>query len=62
MLIIRPPVNPWRGTRGTDSWGSGVFGASRDGGARQHLGLDFIAVVGDDVCAPITGTVASAVL
>lgn len=55
MLTIVPPVSPWRGTRGTDSWGSGVFGASR--GGRQHAGLDFVAVVGDDVVAPFTGSV-----
>ena len=26
-LKIVPPVSPFRGLRGTDSWGSGVFGA-----------------------------------
>ena len=57
MLTIHPPVQPFRGTRGTDSWGSGVFGASRDQGARPHLGLDFIAVVGDTIVAPFTGSV-----
>lgn len=57
MRGIAVPVWPFRGTRGMDSWGSGNFGASRDGGAREHLGLDFLAIVGDEVRAPITGTV-----
>lgn len=56
-VTIVPPISPFRGIRGVDSWGSGTFGASRDGGARQHQGLDFIAVVGDEVHAPITGTI-----
>jgi peptidoglycan LD-endopeptidase LytH len=55
--IIIPPVRPFRGTRGVDSWGSGVFGASRDGGGRQHLGLDFTSVTGDVVVAPFPGVI-----
>lgn len=58
-IRIACPVDPYRGIRDMDPWGSGVFGASRDGGARQHSGLDFLALPGDDVCAPITGTVVS---
>jgi len=57
MLVIHPPVQPFRGNRGVDSWGSGVFGASRDGGSRQHLGLDFTSVTGDAVVAPFPGKV-----
>lgn len=54
---IAPPVRPYRGIRQMDSWGSGVFGASRDGGGRQHAGLDCIAVPGDEVVAPFPGLV-----
>lgn len=54
---IAPPVRPYRGTRGTDSWGSGVFGASRDGGGRAHAGLDCIAIPGDLVVAPFPGVI-----
>lgn len=56
-MRIGLPVRPYRGIRGTDSWGSGVFGASRDGGSRVHQGLDFVTVVGDAIHAPITGIV-----
>lgn len=52
MKTISLPVQPWRGFRDTDSYGSGVFGASRDGGARKHLGRDLIAQPGDLVVAP----------
>lgn len=55
MMTIYPPVRPWRGTRNTDSWGSGVYGASRDGGNRAHMGTDFISVPGDEVVAPFPG-------
>jgi len=57
MSVIVPPVRPFRGNRGVDSWGSGVFGASRDGGSRAHLGLDFTSVTGDTVVAPFPGTI-----
>lgn len=40
-----------------DTHGSGHFWASRDGGERHHLGVDFIAVPGDEVLSPIDGTV-----
>lgn len=46
-MILAPPVRPWRGFRDTDLYGSGVFGASRDGGARPHPGWDCITVPGD---------------
>lgn len=52
MKTVSLPVKPWRGFRDTDSYGSGVFGASRDGGARKHLGRDLISQPGDLVVAP----------
>lgn len=57
MQAILPPVRPYRGRRDTDPQGSGVFGASRDGGARKHLGLDLLSVPGDQVVSPIFGMV-----
>ena len=56
-LILGPASLPWRGTRGTDKYGSGVFGADRDGGSRQHLGRDYIALPGDPGISPIKGKV-----
>lgn len=56
VKILRP-IQPTRGLRNTDAYGSGAFGASRDGGARKHLGRDYISVVGDPVVAPIAGVV-----
>jgi len=38
-----------------DAYGSGGFGASRDGGARRHAGVDFVADAGQTVVAPISG-------
>jgi murein DD-endopeptidase MepM/ murein hydrolase activator NlpD len=46
-----------RETRGLDAYGYGEFGASRDGGSRQHEGVDFIAEAGQAVTAPISGYV-----
>lgn len=43
--------------RGTDRYGSGAFGASRDGGARKHLGVDYVAQPGDTWYSPIYGKV-----
>ena len=40
-----------------DAYGSGRFGASRDGGKRRHEGVDLVAAVGDTVIAPIAGRV-----
>lgn len=40
-----------------DAYGSGEFGASRDGGSRRHAGVDFIADAGQTVVAPISGYV-----
>ncbi|HEY8572072.1 M23 family metallopeptidase [Phenylobacterium sp.] len=44
-------------TRGHDAYGYGEFGASRDGGSRQHEGVDFVAEAGQQVVAPISGYV-----
>lgn len=43
--------------RDHDAYGSGHFGASRDGGARIHAGVDFVAKAGQAVVAPISGYV-----
>ncbi|MBW8814152.1 MAG: M23 family metallopeptidase [Caulobacterales bacterium] len=40
-----------------DVYGEGAFGASRDGGARPHEGVDFRAHAGQTVEAPISGYV-----
>lgn len=44
-----------KGERGRDAYGEGEFGASRDGGARRHEGVDFKADAGQTVAAPISG-------
>lgn len=41
-LLIRP----------RDQYGEGVFGASRDGGSRQHMGLDLAVWPGTPVYPP----------
>lgn len=46
------PIKPKRGVRQIDAAGDGRYGASRDGGTRQHLGVDLLAHPGDDVVAP----------
>jgi murein DD-endopeptidase MepM/ murein hydrolase activator NlpD len=43
--------------RGVDAYGSGAFKASRDGGERQHQGVDYVARAGQAVWAPISGLV-----
>ncbi|HLZ75433.1 M23 family metallopeptidase [Phenylobacterium sp.] len=43
--------------RGTDAYGEGRFHASRDGGARDHEGVDYVATAGQAVSAPISGYV-----
>ncbi len=51
-------INPTgQAPRTHDAYGFGAFGASRDGGARQHEGVDFIAQAGQPVAAPISGYV-----
>lgn len=51
-------VNPTGGAmRGFDAFGYGHFGASRDGGTREHKGVDYRAEAGQPVKAPISGYV-----
>ena len=44
--------------RVADAYGEGRFHASRDGGAREHEGVDYVATAGQAVEAPISGYVA----
>jgi len=51
-------VNPTGETvREHDGYGFGHYGASRDGGEREHAGIDFVAEAGQEVVAPISGYV-----
>ncbi|CAN5515815.1 hypothetical protein BH10PSE3_BH10PSE3_17860 [soil metagenome] len=51
-------ANPTGGVpRGHDDFGDGQFGARRDGGAREHEGVDYVARAGQDIAAPISGYV-----
>jgi murein DD-endopeptidase MepM/ murein hydrolase activator NlpD len=43
--------------RSHDAYGEGRFHASRDGGLRQHEGVDYVARAGQSVEAPISGYV-----
>lgn len=43
--------------RGEDAYGEGRFHASRDGGERDHEGVDYVATAGQTVDAPISGYV-----
>lgn len=43
--------------RGHDAFGDGWFHAARDGGAREHEGVDYDARAGQAVVAPISGYV-----
>lgn len=56
MLKFRPVIRPFR-RRKCDKFGCGSFGASRDGGARSHAGMDVLSEVGSPVFAPFGGTV-----
>lgn len=58
-MKIVPPVFPYRGLRGVDSWGAGGFMSPRDRGARRHYGLDFLGLPGDTIVASIGGVVES---
>lgn len=50
--------NPTGGVpRGHDEFGDGQFGARRDGGSRDHEGVDYVAKAGQDIAAPISGYV-----
>jgi len=53
-ILVNPTGRP---VRGADDYGSGLFGARRDGGARVHAGVDFVADPGQTVVAPISGRV-----
>jgi murein DD-endopeptidase MepM/ murein hydrolase activator NlpD len=51
-------ANPTLGEiRGHDAYGSGKFGARRDGGKRKHEGADFVAAPGSVVFSPLGGVV-----
>lgn len=51
-------VNPTgQAPRVHDAYGSGAFGASRDGGSRHHEGVDYAALPDQAVLAPISGFV-----
>ncbi|MFZ7126998.1 MAG: hypothetical protein ACOWWM_12675 [Desulfobacterales bacterium] len=39
--------------RQKDKWGSGAYGARRDGGSRMHRGTDYICHPGQPVVCPI---------
>ena len=41
----------------SDSYGDGHFGASRDGGARDHEGIDLVVVPGEVVYSPMDAVV-----
>ena len=45
-------------TRQADAYGEGRFHAARDGGEREHEGVDYVATAGQTVEAPISGYVA----
>ena len=49
--LLKWPIQPNRGVRDRDEYGSGSFGASRDGGKRPHPGLDIVSSPGDNVVA-----------
>lgn len=46
-----------RAPRQTDAYGEGRFHATRDGGEREHEGVDYVATAGQAVEAPISGYV-----
>lgn len=51
-------ANPTGGEpREHDAYGDGYFGASRDGGHRDHEGVDYVGAPGQAVVAPISGYV-----
>lgn len=52
--LARPVDHP---LRGVDAYGSGAYGAVRDGGRRRHQGVDLMATAGEPVRAPIAGVV-----
>ena len=56
MPIARAVVRNQR-SRMHDSYGSGQFGDSRDGGSRAHKGLDVAAAPREMIYSPIKGTI-----
>ena len=50
-------ANPAGIVREDDLYGSGRFGAPRDGGKRTHEGVDYVAAPGKEIRAPFSGTV-----
>jgi len=50
-------ANPTGGDIRNDIQGEGHFGAIRDGGSREHLGLDVLANEGQTIVPPFSGTV-----
>jgi len=46
-----------KGPRGEDAYGEGRFHARRDGGEREHEGVDYVSTPGQAVEAPISGYV-----
>lgn len=54
-LDLARPVD--HAVRGVDAYGSGAFGAPRDGGRRAHQGVDLVAAPGEPIRAPISGIV-----
>lgn len=54
-LRLTPPLP--HGIRRPDAYGDGSYGASRDGGARQHHGLDFTGTLGEPVVCPLRSSV-----
>lgn len=51
MILGAAPI------RTQDAWGSGEWGASRDGGKRQHRGVDYCFWPGTLYLSPMSGTV-----
>jgi murein DD-endopeptidase MepM/ murein hydrolase activator NlpD len=47
-----------RAPRQADAYGEGRFHAARDGGEREHEGVDYVSTAGQTVEAPISGYVA----
>lgn len=54
QTMISPTGNK---IRVADKNGSGLFGASRDGGKRRHGGVDFIGEPGQQIVSPIDGRI-----
>ena len=55
--LLLPPVVGLSETRQIDDFGSGGFGAPRDGGVRSHNGLDFRGSPGSEIQFPFDATI-----